>query len=132
VKIVITKSENSLKTYDAGGKLLSYYPSTLGRAGTPAWGTWGVTSITHDPWYKYDPKHGFAGGPQVALIPPGPNNTVGNMWMQLSAPHYGIHGVPHPENIGKQESEGCNRLTNWDAHEVAAAIDKGVRVIIQR
>ena len=27
----------------------------------------------------------------------------------------GIHGTPQPEEIGKTESHGCNRLTNWDA-----------------
>jgi lipoprotein-anchoring transpeptidase ErfK/SrfK len=35
--------------------------------------------------------------------------------MQLSKEHYGIHGTSAPETIGYTTSNGCVRLTNWDA-----------------
>ena len=45
----------------------------------------------------------------------GPNNPVSLVWIDLAAPSYGIHGTPQPEEIGKTESDGCIRPTNWDA-----------------
>jgi hypothetical protein len=39
---------------------------------------------------------------------------VGVAWIDLSKPHYGIHGTPVPSSIGKTQSHGCIRLTNWD------------------
>ncbi|HLV07525.1 MAG TPA: L,D-transpeptidase, partial [Croceibacterium sp.] len=46
----------------------------------------------------------------------------------LSKPTYGIHGTPEPSKIGKTESNGCIRLTNWDAQELAKMVTKGVTV----
>jgi hypothetical protein len=40
-------------------------------------------------------------------IKPGPNNPVGLVWIDLTAPSYGIHGTPEPGKIGKSESHGC-------------------------
>ena len=31
-----------------------------------------------------------------AKIPPGPNGPVGVVWIDISKPHYGIHGTPEP------------------------------------
>jgi len=61
-------------------------------------------------------------------IRPGPNNPVGLVWIDLTAPSYGIHGAPAPEDIGKTESHGCIRLTNWDAVELAAMTRHGTAV----
>jgi hypothetical protein len=43
----------------------------------------------------------------------------------LTAPSYGIHGTPQPEEIGKTESHGCIRLTNWDAVDLATMVRPG-------
>jgi hypothetical protein len=50
------------------------------------------------------------------------------MWIALSKPTYGIHGTPEPAKIGKTESNGCIRLTNWDANELADMVEPGVTV----
>src|SRR4029077_11681247 len=44
---------------------------------------------------------------------------VGLVWIDLTDPTYGIHGTPGPSVIGKTQSHGCIRLTNWDAVELA-------------
>jgi len=49
------------------------------------------------------------------IVPPGPNNTVGTVWIGLDKPGYGIHGTPRPEQVGRAESHGCFRLANWNA-----------------
>jgi lipoprotein-anchoring transpeptidase ErfK/SrfK len=48
--------------------------------------------------------------------------------MQLSKPHYGIHGTSDPESIGYVTSHGCVRLTNWDARLLSQRIQPGVEV----
>ena len=61
-------------------------------------------------------------------IEQGPNNPVGLVWIDLTAPSYGIHGTPDPEDIGKTQSHGCIRLTNWDAVDLAAMARPGTVV----
>ncbi|RWX60859.1 L,D-transpeptidase, partial [Mesorhizobium sp. M2A.F.Ca.ET.039.01.1.1] len=58
----------------------------------------------------------------------GPNGPVGSVWIALDKPTYGIHGTPDPSKIGKTESHGCVRLTNWDARELAKLVSPGVTV----
>ena len=132
-KIVVTKSDNSLRLYNEAGKLLAYYPTTLGSPQSPPpYGTWKVSAVVPDPLYNYDPERFVSPGtPTKVTIQPGPNNPVGVMWIALSAKHYGIHGSPDPSKISKQQSNGCIRLTNWDALEVAKVIGPGVQVVVQ-
>ena len=62
---------------------------------------------------------------EKATLPPGPNNPVGLVWIDLSKEHYGIHGTPEPGKVGHAESHGCIRLTNWDALELASMVKPG-------
>jgi lipoprotein-anchoring transpeptidase ErfK/SrfK len=50
------------------------------------------------------------------------------VWIDLSKPSYGIHGTPDPAKIGKTQSHGCIRLTNWDALDLARRVRKGIAV----
>jgi lipoprotein-anchoring transpeptidase ErfK/SrfK len=68
---------------------------------------------------------------EKATIKSGPNNPVGVVWIDLSKPHYGIHGTPEPSSIGKTQSHGCIRLTNWDAAELAEMAAPGIPAILQ-
>ena len=89
-----------------------------------------VDRIALDPEYTYNPKKNFQQGTndKILRIPPGPNGPVGSVWIALSKPTYGIHGTPDPSKIGKTNSNGCIRLTNWDARELASNVRKGVTV----
>ena len=82
------------------------------------------------PNYTYNPKVNFKQGEndKVLTIPPGPNGPVGSIWIALDKPTYGIHGTPDPSKIGKTESHGCIRLTNWDAGELAKLVSAGTTV----
>ena len=66
------------------------------------------------------------------MLPPGPNGPVGVVWMDLSKEHYGIHGTPEPQNIGRTASHGCVRMTNWDAARLATMIKPGTPAIFQQ
>ncbi len=64
------------------------------------------------------------------LIPPGPRNPVGVLWMGLDIPNVGMHGNPEPQNIGITGSHGCFRMTNWDAVRLFTLIHIGLPVIM--
>ncbi len=49
------------------------------------------------------------------IIPAGPLNPLGDMWVGLSIPHIGIHSTNQPMSIGKPLSHGCMRLYPWHA-----------------
>jgi len=60
------------------------------------------------------------------------NNPVGTAWIGMSRPGYGIHGTPHPEDVGRTESHGCFRLANWDAEHLADLVSVGTLVVVGR
>ena len=130
-KVVIDKSARTLSAFDADGNLVAFYPASIGSAEKPApSGEFKVKSVAHNPTYHYDPRFGFKGvkAQHKFTIRPGPKNPVGVVWIDLTAPSYGIHGTPSPEKIGKTESHGCIRLTNWDALDLAGMVHRGTVV----
>ncbi|WP_379066388.1 L,D-transpeptidase family protein [Mesorhizobium sp. UC22_110] len=129
--IIADKGRKQVRAYDGSGKLVAAYPATIGSSDTPSpTGTHAVSRVAFDPNYTYNPKINFKQGAndKVLTIPPGPNGPVGSIWIALDKPTYGIHGTPEPSKIGKTESHGCVRLTNWDAAELARLVKPGVPV----
>ncbi len=130
-RIVADKARKQVRAYGADGRLVAAYPATIGSAETPSpTGPHAVARVAFDPEYTYNPKVNFQQGDNksVLTIPPGPNGPVGSIWIALDRPTYGIHGTPEPSKIGKAESHGCVRLTNWDAQELARLVKPGVVV----
>lgn len=133
-KLIVDESDAVLRLLDAAGTVYAQFPITSGTAKFPLpIGDWTIQSITPNPWYSYDPKLIVSArkGDRKALLPPGPNGPVGTMWMALSKPHYGIHGTPEPGLIGRTQSSGCVRMTNWSANAVAQAVSVGMTVSMQ-
>ena len=111
--IVVNKPARDVRAYTKDGKLLGVYPATIGSEEKPApSGTFKVRRVAWNPDYHYDPKFGWKNvkTKQKLTIAPGPNNPVGLVWIDLTAPSYGIHGTPEPDTIGKTESHGCIRF----------------------
>jgi lipoprotein-anchoring transpeptidase ErfK/SrfK len=134
VKIVVDQSDHSLSLVDAGGKIFAQFPVTTGSKHDPLpLGVWKVTGVARNPVFNYNPKLFWDADPSdaKATIAAGPNNPVGMVWVNLSKAHYGIHGTPEPSTIGKTQSHGCIRLTNWDANALAQAVVTGVEVLLQ-
>ncbi|MGZ5202378.1 MAG: L,D-transpeptidase family protein [Telluria sp.] len=130
-KIVVSKNRRVLMLVDANGRTIAQYPASSGSDHDPLpIGTWKVQSVLHNPTYHYNPKLFWDASPgdRKVTIQAGPNNPVGVAWIDLSKPHYGIHGTPVPSTIGKTESHGCIRLTNWSAAEVAQLVGAGTEV----
>ena len=131
-RIVVDKKDHDVEALAADGRLLAYYPASIGSDEKPApTGDYTLTRIAHDPDYTYLPKYHFKGvsAKKPFTVAPGPNNPVGRVWMDLSAEGgYGIHGTPDPDTVGKTQSHGCIRLTNWDALNLAAMAQKNTPV----
>jgi lipoprotein-anchoring transpeptidase ErfK/SrfK len=129
-RVVVDKSARTVRALDGSGKLISFYPASVGSEERPApSGTRQIRSIAENPTYHYSPKLNFKGvkTQKPFTIPPGPNNPVGSTWIDLGD-GYGIHGTPEPQRISKSESHGCVRLTNWDAHALGKMVHKGTKV----
>jgi lipoprotein-anchoring transpeptidase ErfK/SrfK len=131
--VVVTVSKTtSAATADASGKVIFYAPVTTGSEHDPLpIGEWKVNGVQLHPTFRYNPDLFWDAEPShsKATIPPGPNNPVGVVWIDLSKPHYGLHGTPEPSTIGRTQSHGCVRLTNWDALRLAALVKPGTRVV---
>lgn len=129
-RIVVDKAERAVKAYAADGRLLAFYPASIGSTDRPApTGSMTVRAVAPNPTYTFDPKRlTFGSSKTKVTIPAGPNSPVGLVWIDLSKDTFGIHGSDEPKEIGKTFSHGCVRLTNWDALQLAAAVKPGVAV----
>jgi lipoprotein-anchoring transpeptidase ErfK/SrfK len=134
VTVVVTKSTSALTLEDPSGRILFHAPVTSGSTHDPLpIGEWKVNGVQRNPKFHYNPQLFWDATPadRKATLQPGPNNPVGIVWIDLSKPHYGIHGTPEPSNIGHVESHGCVRLTNWDADRVAQWVKPGTKVVFR-
>ncbi len=99
---------------DAGTKVVTY-PVGIGKEGrsTPT-GTMAIARKTQHPTWRPTANilndHLKRGDPLPAVVPPGPDNPLGDYAMYLTAPRYLIHGTNKPYSIGLRASNGCIRL----------------------
>ena len=131
IRVEVNKSKGFVRVVAEDGRQIAFYPASVGSEEKPApSGTLEVRAIAENPTYRYNPDFNFKGqkATEPVTIAAGPNNPVGAVWIALSADSYGIHGTAHPEKVGKAESHGCVRLTNWDALALAKIVKKGTRV----
>ena len=132
-RIVVSKAGKTLKAYQ-GDKLVALFTVSSGSSEFPLpLGEWKILGESYNPPYSYDPKLivGADKSDKKQQLPPGPNGPVGVVWIDLSKEHYGIHGTPDPETIGRAQSSGCVRLTNWDAARLAGMVSQSTQVIFE-
>ena len=133
-RIVVSKSKGTLRAYDAGGELVALFTVTSGSRHDPLpLGEWGVKGIAFNPPFVYDPSlfWDVPDSEEQQHLPPGPNSPVGVVWIDLTKEHYGIHGTPEPQTIGRAQSHGCVRLTNWDAARLAEMVTGSTKVLFE-
>ncbi len=134
-RILVDETEGWLKAYDAKGRLAAMFTVTTGSQNDPLpIGDWAVKGVAYNPPFAFDPKL-FWDVPDSAepqRLPPGPNSPVGVVWIDLTKEHYGIHGTPSPDTIGRAQSHGCVRLTNWDAARLAQMVSGSTKVVFRR
>jgi lipoprotein-anchoring transpeptidase ErfK/SrfK len=133
-RVVVDKSDASVALVDDEGNTFARFPATSGSGHDPLpIGDWKIQGVARDPEFHYNPKLFWDADAShsKATIAAGPNNPVGVVWVDLSKEHYGIHGTPEPATIGKTQSHGCIRLTNWDALAFASAVAPGMDAVLQ-
>ena len=133
-KIEVDKSDAVLRVLDGQGKLLAQFTATMGSSRFPLpLGTWKIRGTSYNPPWQYDPSllaNADKDDPKLE-IPPGPNTPIGVVWVDLSKEHYGIHGTDEPSQIGRAQSNGCIRLTNWDAARLAQMVNPGIEAVFK-
>ena len=128
----VSLERREITAFDRKGSLIALFPCSIAaeKNKRPPAGEILVTALIPDPNYTYTPDAPGARR-QKYIYPPGPNNPVGRAWIGLSLPTYGIHGTPWPEQIGRAESHGCFRLSNWNAVRLRELCDIGTSVVIE-
>jgi lipoprotein-anchoring transpeptidase ErfK/SrfK len=133
ISIIVQTQASVVEIYD-GSQLVAAFPVTLGsdRTESPV-GEWKVKGVARLPEFRYDEKmlnEGKRSGDFV-MLPPGPNNPVGVMWIALNRDGIGLHGANEPDLIGRSQSHGCVRLANWDVVRLAKFVEHGTPVAIR-
>ncbi|WP_293855665.1 L,D-transpeptidase [uncultured Alsobacter sp.] len=130
-RVEVDKGKRRVRVLGGNGILLATFPASIGSEEKPApSGSFAVKGVARNPTWTYNPKFAFreVKAKRVLKLPPGPNNPVGAVWIDLTAETYGIHGTPEPRMIGRSFSHGCVRLTNWDALDLASLVKPGTPV----
>jgi lipoprotein-anchoring transpeptidase ErfK/SrfK len=133
----ISIGARALQAFDAETNLLAHFPCSIAARveKRPVGETLSVIVVAANPNYTFDPEvfPESAEARQLGrklILQPGPNNPVGTVWIGLDKPGYGIHGTPRPEDVGRTESHGCFRLSNWNAEYLFKLVAVGTPVVI--
>ena len=111
------------------------YPISIGRMDweTPLGLTRVISKVRDPSWYV--PKsvleeHAAEGRPLPKIVPPGPDNPLGEYAMRLGLPGYLIHGTNRPAGVGMRVTHGCVRMFPEDIEYLFPHIDVNTRVRI--
>ena len=134
----IRLGQKVLEAFDANSRLVAHFPCSIAqRVEKRPVGALHVSVIAPNPNYTFDPEI-FPESAEAQrlktrlVLPPGPNNPVGTVWIGLDKPGYGIHGTPNPEQVGRTESHGCFRLANWNVEYLAKLLWLGMPVYVDK
>ena len=75
-------------------------------------------------------EHAERGDPLPSVVPPGPDNPLGEYALTLSLPSYLIHGTNKPAGVGMRSSHGCIRLYPEDIAALFQRVPRGTAVRI--
>src|SRR4051812_28164235 len=142
--IVVSLAEHRLYYFPpakAGEPLaVQTYPISIGKMDwkTPLGMTRIVNKREKPSWYPPESvrrEHAADGRPLPKIVPPGPDNPLGEYAMRLGIPGgaYLIHGTNLPAGVGMQVTHGCIRMYPEDIAELfkLVAVDTSVRLVDQ-
>lgn len=117
------------------GPFVHTYAVGIGREGweTPT-GVYDIAEKKVDPTWippvSILEEHEKKGDPLPRVVPPGPENPLGDYALRLNDPVYLIHGTNKPYGVGLQISHGCVRLYPEDIESLYIRTELGARVQI--
>jgi len=111
------------------------FPIGIGREGweTPLGASRVVQKVRNPAWYppaSIRAEHEEMGDPLPRVVPPGPDNPLGDFALRLGIPGYLIHGTNKPAGIGMRVSHGCVRLYPEDIAALYGEVRAGTPVHI--
>jgi L,D-transpeptidase ErfK/SrfK len=106
------------------------YPIAVGR---PSWptptGAFKVMVLERHPTWEVPrsilEESRRAGRIQAPVVPPGPNNPLGDFWIGLSLAGIGIHATNAPASIFRTASHGCIRVHPDDIAQLFDRVEVG-------
>ena len=111
------------------------YPVSIGRMDwhSPLGQTQIIGKERHPSWYPPESirkEHAARGDPLPKVVPPGPQNPLGEYKMRLGVGDgtYEIHGTNNPVAIGLSVTHGCIRMYSEDVAALFAAVPIGTKV----
>ena len=111
------------------------YPVSIGRMdwATPL-GTTAIAAKTRNPSWRppesIRSEHAADGSPLPELVPPGPDNPLGDHALRLTRPGYLIHGTNRPYGVGMRVTHGCVRMYPEDIAALFPDVPVGTPVQI--
>ncbi|MGC1307850.1 MAG: L,D-transpeptidase [Phormidesmis sp.] len=126
IRLLLRLSERKVYVY-RGETLETSYPVAIGRAGweTPV-GEYEVFSQIVDP--------GWTNPLTDEVMPPGPQNPLGERWMGFwtdGTNVIGFHGTPNRKSVGTAASHGCVRMYNEHVRELYELVSLGTPVVVE-
>lgn len=111
------------------------YPISIGRMDweTPLGRTSIISKVRNPSWYPPDSiraEHAADGDPLPRIVPPGPDNPLGEYAMRLGLPGYLIHGTNRPDGVGMRVTHGCIRMFPEDIDYLFGRVDVSTTVRI--
>lgn len=133
--IVINLAEMRLYYYPPDRASVITVPIGIGRLGweTPVGVLRVIEKIKNPSWHVPDSIRHFRAEEGVILpkiVPPGPDNPLGDYAMRLSRPNYLLHGTNDPNGVGRRSSGGCIRIYPEDIENLFSMVDVNTTVRI--
>lgn len=132
--LVLNLAEMRLYFYpDSAAGEVNTYPVGIGREGwrTPSIKTWVKAKHRSPSWYPPASirREALENGITLpTVVPPGPDNPLGEFALRLSVEQYLIHGTNRPAGVGMRVSHGCIRLFPEDIRQLFFEVELGARV----
>ncbi len=120
---------------DDGSNRVITHPISIGRMdwGTPLGRTTIVAKAEKPSWYppqSIRDEHAAMNDPLPAVVPPGPDNPLGDHALRLGIPGYLIHGTNKPAGLGMRVTHGCIRMFPEDIEGLFSMVPTGTPVHI--
>lgn len=134
--IVLNRAEKRLYYYPPNDpERIDTYAISVGKDGweTPL-GTYSIIEKKKDPTWtppeSVRKSHAEYGDILPPVVPPGPDNPLGQYAMRLSNPSYLIHGTNKPWGMGLPVSSGCIRMQPEGIEDLFGKVETGTQVTI--
>ncbi|MDQ2994442.1 MAG: L,D-transpeptidase family protein [Pseudomonadota bacterium] len=133
--IIINLAEMRLYYYPKHKNEVWTFPVGIGRKGsqTPLGDMSIIEHMDHPTWHSPESirvERAKEGIIIPKVVPPGPENPLGEYAMRLSMRTYLIHGTNDNSGVGRRSSSGCIRMFPQDIEKLFHSVEDGDKVVV--